>query len=201
MSFSNSSHPNASQGAGNFARSRFPWIQNVDAAFQSALAAAEEHIEHILGETQAQQEPYDNNSRSQSRGRQDQQPQAARQENSNGFFGGFQNPFQNHPFRPSSTTAPPPNNPRQSYAHAYANGYPYVQPRQATPPPQQQQQRQPQQQQRQAQQQQQQQQQRQHPAVTPPASARALRQLPTVRVAPEDLVEETNRECCICLEA
>ena len=34
----------------------------------------------------------------------------------------------------------------------------------------------------------------------PPASAKALRQLPTVKVAPEDLVDENNRECCICLE-
>lgn len=34
----------------------------------------------------------------------------------------------------------------------------------------------------------------------PPASAKALRQLPTVKVAPEDLVDESNRECCICLE-
>eukprot|EP00934_Nitzschia_sp_Nitz4_P008036 Nitzschia sp. Nitz4//scaffold290_size23356//3169//5117//NITZ4_008486-RA/size23356-augustus-gene-0.33-mRNA-1//1//CDS//3329546087//8026//frame0 len=35
---------------------------------------------------------------------------------------------------------------------------------------------------------------------TPPASARAIRQLPTIVVTPEDLVDETNRECCICLE-
>jgi len=35
----------------------------------------------------------------------------------------------------------------------------------------------------------------------PPASNRALRTLPTVTVAPEDLVDETNRECCICFEA
>jgi uncharacterized protein (DUF4415 family) len=34
----------------------------------------------------------------------------------------------------------------------------------------------------------------------PPASARAIRQLPTIRVAPEDLVDPSNRECCICLE-
>lgn len=34
----------------------------------------------------------------------------------------------------------------------------------------------------------------------PPASSNALRQLPTVKVAPEDLVDENNRECCICLE-
>ena len=35
---------------------------------------------------------------------------------------------------------------------------------------------------------------------TPPASARAIRQLPTILVTPEDLVDENNRECCICLE-
>lgn len=34
----------------------------------------------------------------------------------------------------------------------------------------------------------------------PPISRKALRQLPTVTVAPEDLVDENNRECCICLE-
>jgi hypothetical protein len=34
----------------------------------------------------------------------------------------------------------------------------------------------------------------------PPASTKALRQLPIVTVAPEDLVDENNRECCICLE-
>jgi hypothetical protein len=34
----------------------------------------------------------------------------------------------------------------------------------------------------------------------PPASTRAIRQLPTIRVAPEDLVDANNRECCICLE-
>ena len=34
----------------------------------------------------------------------------------------------------------------------------------------------------------------------PPASLKALRQLPLVKVAPEDLVDENNRECCICLE-
>eukprot|EP00980_Cylindrotheca_fusiformis_P008770 scaffold1869_cov122-Cylindrotheca_fusiformis.AAC.32 len=36
--------------------------------------------------------------------------------------------------------------------------------------------------------------------VTPPASSRAIRQLPTIRVSPEDLVDPSNRECCICLE-
>jgi len=35
---------------------------------------------------------------------------------------------------------------------------------------------------------------------TPPASVRAIRQLPNIRVAPEDLVDPNNRECCICLE-
>mmetsp|Transcript_12432 Transcript_12432/g.25810 ORF Transcript_12432/g.25810 Transcript_12432/m.25810 type:complete len:407 (-) Transcript_12432:168-1388(-) len=34
----------------------------------------------------------------------------------------------------------------------------------------------------------------------PPASRRAIRQLPTVVVKPEDLVDESNRECCICLD-
>ena len=34
----------------------------------------------------------------------------------------------------------------------------------------------------------------------PPASLKALRQLPIIKVAPEDLVDENNRECCICLE-
>ena len=37
------------------------------------------------------------------------------------------------------------------------------------------------------------------PARPPPASARAIRHLPTVTVQPEDLVDESNRECCICL--
>ena len=34
----------------------------------------------------------------------------------------------------------------------------------------------------------------------PPASAAALRQLPTISVSAEDLVEPSNRECCICFE-
>ena len=34
----------------------------------------------------------------------------------------------------------------------------------------------------------------------PPASRKTIRQIPTVVVTPEDLVDETNRECCICLE-
>lgn len=48
------------------------------------------------------------------------------------------------------------------------------------------------------------QQQQQQPPETvkpPPASARAIRQLPAVTVLPEDLVDENNRECCICFEA
>lgn len=38
------------------------------------------------------------------------------------------------------------------------------------------------------------------PRGPPPASSKALRQLPTVVVSPEDLIDESNRECCICLE-
>mmetsp|Transcript_51087 Transcript_51087/g.55332 ORF Transcript_51087/g.55332 Transcript_51087/m.55332 type:complete len:534 (-) Transcript_51087:363-1964(-) len=34
----------------------------------------------------------------------------------------------------------------------------------------------------------------------PPASMRAIRKIPTIQVAPEDLVDPNNRECCICLE-
>jgi hypothetical protein len=34
----------------------------------------------------------------------------------------------------------------------------------------------------------------------PPASAAALRQLPTISVTAEDLVDPSNRECCICFE-
>jgi len=34
----------------------------------------------------------------------------------------------------------------------------------------------------------------------PPASNKAMRQVPTVRVCAEDLVDENNRECCICFE-
>lgn len=37
------------------------------------------------------------------------------------------------------------------------------------------------------------------PAV-PPAGAKVLRTLPTVVVTAEDLMDESNRECCICLE-
>lgn len=35
----------------------------------------------------------------------------------------------------------------------------------------------------------------------PPASAQAIRKLPEILVKPEDLVDENNRECCICLDA
>jgi len=41
----------------------------------------------------------------------------------------------------------------------------------------------------------------QGPQPNPPASCKAIRQLPTVIVKPEDLVDENNRECCICFEA
>ena len=34
----------------------------------------------------------------------------------------------------------------------------------------------------------------------PPASTKAIRQLPIVSVTPQDLVDESNRECCICFE-
>jgi len=40
----------------------------------------------------------------------------------------------------------------------------------------------------------------QQPSAIPPASLSALRQLPTIVVTPEDLVDPTNRECCICFE-
>eukprot|EP00591_Stephanopyxis_turris_P001407 CAMPEP_0195508188 /NCGR_PEP_ID=MMETSP0794_2-20130614/1470_1 /TAXON_ID=515487 /ORGANISM="Stephanopyxis turris, Strain CCMP 815" /LENGTH=339 /DNA_ID=CAMNT_0040635093 /DNA_START=237 /DNA_END=1256 /DNA_ORIENTATION=- len=36
--------------------------------------------------------------------------------------------------------------------------------------------------------------------AVPPASAKAVRQLPTVTVSKEDLLDENNRECCICFE-
>lgn len=38
------------------------------------------------------------------------------------------------------------------------------------------------------------------PQRVPPASQKAVRQLPTIKVTPEDLVDPSNRECCICLE-
>ena len=34
----------------------------------------------------------------------------------------------------------------------------------------------------------------------PPASTKAIRQLPLVSVTPSDLVDENNRECCICFD-
>jgi len=34
----------------------------------------------------------------------------------------------------------------------------------------------------------------------PPASQKAIRQLPTIQVAAQDLMDESNRECCICFE-
>lgn len=35
---------------------------------------------------------------------------------------------------------------------------------------------------------------------TPPASRKSIRHLPTILVHSEDLVDESNRECCICFE-
>lgn len=61
-------------------------------------------------------------------------------------------------------------------AEFFRNGAPHQQQQHEAPPPQSQQPR------------------------NPPASQRAIRQLPTVVVAPEDLVDPNNRECCICLE-
>lgn len=43
-------------------------------------------------------------------------------------------------------------------------------------------------------------QQQQQEATNHPTSNRALRQIPTVKVTPEDLVDENNRQCCICIE-
>ncbi|CAB9502068.1 protein ligase RNF181 [Seminavis robusta] len=43
-------------------------------------------------------------------------------------------------------------------------------------------------------------QQQQGPTGPPPASATALRQLPTISVTAADLVDASNRECCICFE-
>ena len=40
----------------------------------------------------------------------------------------------------------------------------------------------------------------QQPQKAPPASMKAIKKLPTIRVAPEDLIDPNNRECCICLE-
>lgn len=50
-------------------------------------------------------------------------------------------------------------------------------------------------------QQQQQQEQQEMSRAPPPASEKAIRTLPTVTVAPEDLVDENNRECCICFDS
>mmetsp|Transcript_28881 Transcript_28881/g.35121 ORF Transcript_28881/g.35121 Transcript_28881/m.35121 type:complete len:398 (-) Transcript_28881:326-1519(-) len=38
------------------------------------------------------------------------------------------------------------------------------------------------------------------PQKVPPVSRKALRQIPTVIVTPDDLADENNRECCICFE-
>lgn len=37
-------------------------------------------------------------------------------------------------------------------------------------------------------------------AAAPPASVQSIRQLPTVTVRREDLIDAANRECCVCLE-
>ena len=44
------------------------------------------------------------------------------------------------------------------------------------------------------------QEQQQPSRAPPPACPKAIRQLPLVSVTPEDLVDENNRECCICFE-
>ncbi len=36
--------------------------------------------------------------------------------------------------------------------------------------------------------------------TTPAASERAIRQIPTVSVTQEDLIDENNRSCCICFD-
>jgi len=38
------------------------------------------------------------------------------------------------------------------------------------------------------------------PGAAPPASVAAMRRLPIISVTAEDLVEPSNRECCICFE-
>jgi len=38
------------------------------------------------------------------------------------------------------------------------------------------------------------------PQKAPPATAKAIKQLPTILVSPEDLIDPNNRECCICLD-
>jgi len=40
----------------------------------------------------------------------------------------------------------------------------------------------------------------QEQGATPSASQKSIRQLPTIVVSSEDLVDENNRECCICFE-
>ena len=40
----------------------------------------------------------------------------------------------------------------------------------------------------------------QQPNNTPPTSKRTLRSLPTVMATGDDLIEESNKNCCICLE-
>jgi len=40
----------------------------------------------------------------------------------------------------------------------------------------------------------------QQQGAPPSASRTAIRQLPTVMVSSEDLVDENNRECCICFD-
>lgn len=36
----------------------------------------------------------------------------------------------------------------------------------------------------------------QRPSAAPPVSKRLLRNLPTVRITSDDLIEETNKNCC-----
>ena len=43
-------------------------------------------------------------------------------------------------------------------------------------------------------------QQRSENNAPPPASQKAMRQIPTVALCAEDLTDENNRECCICFE-
>jgi hypothetical protein len=45
------------------------------------------------------------------------------------------------------------------------------------------------------------QQQQQESGAPPPATTKAIRTLPTVMVTPQDLVDENNRQCCICFES
>lgn len=39
------------------------------------------------------------------------------------------------------------------------------------------------------------------PRSSPPASYRAIQQIPLISITPEDLAEPVNRECCVCLES